>query len=1143
MAQKGSFDRIAASLARLFLPLRERIGAGDVRLLLAELGVQFPPSIDSNVAFTNAANDVVQRIEALPDLIISLQALIENEDIPQIISKTLELADAIRQVIQGLENIANNLDAIGGASGIPAAELHQFCDELPGRVLNYLIVRKFESIPTLANLFDFIGFIERVNVAAIDATHPSFVRRALHVDGLINFLTHPADQLRTLYGWGDASFDGLAMLQKLQQLLTRAGIPAILDQTGPVPVLDLVILEIEPKLDVNPRGLHIRIVEPIQPNVAQIYARDDWQVTTTLNIQFHQGMEIILQPDDSVTMKPPGGEVVQGNIEVEWTAGKPGGTPYLLLGEPGGSRLDAKQLVVGAKMTLVWDLASNSAKGVFRISGEVKEGHVSFSLSKADGFIGSILSGVAFDSDFSVGIEYSTARGLTFIGSDTLDIQLPLHTDLGPVEVNALTLSAGIAGSTFPLGIRTNLKASLGPLQASIDQIGVGADVSLRDHLDGNIGPVDFTLNFLPPKGVGLSIDASIIKGGGYLSFDPDKEEYAGVMELSIADIVTVKAIGLITTRMPDGSKGFSLLIIISAEFGSGIQIGFGFTLLGVGGLLGLNRSMSLEPIASGIRTGAINSIMFPPDPIANISRIISDLRTFFPPNEGVFLIGPMMKFGWGTPTLISLSLGVIIEIPGDIAIVGVLHIALPEEDAPIIVINVGFIGAIEFDKSRIWFFAAMFDSRILFMTMEGDMGLLMDFSDNPNFVLSVGGFHPQFNPPPLPFPNPRRIHIDVLRNPLARITVENYFAITSNTVQFGARAELFYGVDDFNIHGNFSFDALFQFSPFHFIIDISFSVGMDVFGVGVFSVSLKLKLAGPAPWEARGTATLSIDLWLFSIDISVDFDIKWGDADNPTIPAAPAIPLLVGEFNKADNWRAQLPENVNLLVSLRKLDLTTEGLVLHPVGSLRISQRTIPLGIHIDKVGNKPVSDAHMFSVDVSGGGLAPTANPPQEKFAIAQFQNLSDADKLSRRSFEDIAAGVELECAGRQLGSSKVAKRIVRYEVKIMDGDDKFNMFRWFSKIGTLFYHWLGGAAVTKSTLSYARKKAMVPTLLNERVKVAQPQYVVAGVEDNKAKSGAPDFATESHASDYLNAQISAHPELADQFHVIPKFEATPV
>lgn len=126
---------------------------------------------------------------------------------------------------------------------------------------------------------------------------------------------------------------------------------------------------------------------------------------------------------------------------------------------------------------------------------------------------------------------------------------------------------------------------------------------------------------------------------------------------------------------MPDGSSGFSLLIILAADFGPGIQLSFGFTLLAVGGLLGLNRTVLYQPLLDGIRTNSVQSIMFPQDVIANAPRLISDLRAIFPPQQGTFLIGPMAKIGWGEPTLISLSLGVIIEIPpGDAAILGILR-------------------------------------------------------------------------------------------------------------------------------------------------------------------------------------------------------------------------------------------------------------------------------------------------------------------------------------------------------------------------------------------------------------------------------------------------------------------------------------
>src|SRR5262249_22751007 len=157
------------------------------------------------------------------------------------------------------------------------------------------------------------------------------------------------------------------------------------------------------------------------------------------------------------------------------------------------------------------------------------------------------------------------------------------------------------------------------------------------------------------PSGVGLSINAGLVAGGGFLSFDPVRGEYAGALELEFADFLAVKAIGLISTRMPDGSPGFSLLVVLTAEFGStSLQLGEGFTLLAVGGILGLNRSMNLQALVEGVRTGAIESVMFPKDVVANAPRILSDLRAFFPAEEGKFLIGPMAKIGWGTPTLIS---------------------------------------------------------------------------------------------------------------------------------------------------------------------------------------------------------------------------------------------------------------------------------------------------------------------------------------------------------------------------------------------------------------------------------------------------------------------------------------------------------
>jgi hypothetical protein len=1034
---------------------------------------------------------------------------------------------------------------VGGGGALPNI------DDLPRRLTDFLVLDFMDKQrPQVHETLHLLGLIEHESTPA-----PGQSMRLVNWDQITQLFNKPADIVKSVYNW-DTDPDTDKLFARLENVMRASTLPGgMYPQAASTRTLlgntSTNLKELRFALfqkGVSPET-YAQFGVTFSPAEAQgskkkgiallpylmgtagftfdVCDRGELLFNSTADIK---GIGVVVRPPLEAEGILGLAGAFKATVQIHEKADK--SKEIILIGSPGGSKLALQGFGFTTFIQQVTD------KVDIGFEGEIEAIRLVIKGGEGDGFLQKILSGLNVQAESSMAFGMSLLNGFYLRGGAKLTLDFAVHIDLGPLQVKGLKFSLGPAANQFKLEAGATVGLELGPLKAVVENIGITSTLAFKQ---GNLGPMDLTVGFKPPSGVGLSIDAAVVKGGGYLYFDVEKEEYAGVLELSIAAIVTVKAIGLITTRMPDGSKGFSLLIIITAEFGTGIQLGFGFTLLGVGGLLGLNRHMLLEPIAGGIRTGAINSIVFPPDPVANAPRIISDLRTYFPPSEGTFLIGPMIKLGWGTPTLISVAFGIIIEIPGNVAIVGVMRIVMPEENAPILVINVAFIGALEFDKSRLWFFAALFDSRILFMTLEGEMGLLMDFGVHPEFILSVGGFHPSFNPPPLPFPNPRRIHIDVLRTPLARITVENYFAVTSNTVQFGARSEMFYGVDDFNIHGTFSFDALFQFSPFHFIIEITFSVSMEVFGAGVFSVHLKLTLSGPAPWEARGTATLSIDLWLFSIDISVDFDITWGEADNPKLAPIDAIPMLVTEFEKADNWRAGIPSNVNLLVSLRKLDTVSEKLVLHPVGTLRISQRAIPLGVKVDKVGNKPVGDAHLFSVTGNVANLSPAGQAPQEKFAMAQFQEMSDADKLSRPSFQDADGGIELAFSGKQLGSGKVVKRIVRYEVKMIDGDDKYHVIRWFSHIGTLFFHWIAGAAIAQSPLSYAKKKSMVPTKADERVKMKQPGYIVAGTGDNKAFAGTKVFASEAHARDYMKQTIFQNPGLAEEIHVIPEFEAS--
>jgi hypothetical protein len=769
------------------------------------------------------------------------------------------------------------------------------------------------------------------------------------------------------------------------------------------------------------------------------------------------------------------------------------------------------------------------------IKGEIKDSAFVLKTSAADGFLKTVLDAITSDGkletkfDFNIG--YAKKKGFFIGGGAGLMMSIPLHQTLGPLQFNTLTVGLSLgekAGKEpgFKLESSLSFGLDLGVLQASVDRIGLSGLIIF----DGG----EFTLGFKPPNGVGLAVNAGPVRGGGFLNFDYERGEYAGGLELDIAGIITLTALGLITTKMPDGSEGFSLVAILAIQFGTPIQLGLGFVWIGIGGIFGLNRTMRLEPMAAGIKSGAAESILFPQNIVANAARIISDLRVFFPPQNDTFLIGGMLKIGWGTPALVTLALGVIIQIPpGTFAILGVLKVILPDEEAALLQLKVGFLGAYEPDKERAWFFATLYDSRILIMTIEGGMGVLIGWGADANFVISVGGFHPQFQPPPLPFPTPDRLSINILNYPMARIRVMAYFAVTSNTVQFGARAELFFGFDSVKLEGHLGLDALFQFSPFYFIVQISASISLKVFGVGLFSVRLKGTLEGTSPWRIAGTASVSI--LFFSIDVEVSE--TWGEEADTLLEGVDAMPLLAAELQDNSNWQADIPAANNLLVSLRALDGTLDGLVMHPLGQLRVSQRKVPLDITIQKIGNQKVNDAKKFTLKVESADLK-KVDDHDEMFALAQYQDADNSKKLSLPAFQPLAGGLLLSVDGKQTRSSVLVKRNVRYELTTIDNNFKRFKKRFFVFWGTLFGHFALGGAVTKAEVSAHQKKKLQP--FDTQIVAKQPGFTVASVSDNKpVADAAMHFHSEALAREYMNQQVAANPKLAQVMHVIPQYE----
>ena len=1171
MSNPGTLGILMTEVGRALLPLRESTSSPQRFInLLLKLGWQ-PSPIPSPISDIGSGLDVLlQELRQVAGAGVSIDGSIGTGGVSVSSSISLEdvmrIKNAIGQIINGVKAISSAPDGVFD----PTLIADGFKTKFPEQLINYLLTEyliRFHS--SWAFAFKALGIVKTKYITPTGNRKP-YIHYSVDFADLPTVFTNPGVVLKNAFGWGTPDFDFNEFISQIDNLFSAIGIDvskAVIGENVATLIRDGVTVPNAPiqkilkviffqrardtgRLEASMNFLPLPANGATLPGIAIMPAfsgivdfkmqlggnTDEIAVTIKSGLDLQGGVAAIMRPGSGIEMKlgfnaPGSPSTLKGSVEAIVERSNADNSPTIVFGAKDATRLEYQKLggIGGIRLN-----SDNNAD--FYTEIELKGLKFVFKPDEADGFIQKIVPSEGVGLGFDLAVGFSFLHGFYFRGSSSFELHLPTHFKLGPISLDGLTIGAVPKNSELPLNVGATIKTSLGPMKAVVENIGMKVIISFPSS-GGNLGFANLALGFKPPNGIGLSIDAAVVKGGGYLYFDFDKEEYAGIVELTIAGFIAVKAIGLLTTKMPDGTKGFSLLLIITAEFNPPLQLSFGFTLNGVGGLIGLNRTFLVEPLREGVRTGAVNSIMFPKDVVANAPKIISDLKSVFPPMQGHFLIGPMGKLGWGTPSIIQLSFGLIIEIPGNIAILGVLLVALPEESIALVKIQVNFAGILDFDKKMLSFDASLYESRILFMTLEGDMAVRLKWDDQPDFILTVGGFHPSYKPPPLALPTLKRIAINIINESYARIRIECYQAITSNTVQFGARSEMYFGFSAISIEGHCSFDALFQFSPFHFIIEISSGVSLKIFGMGVYGIRLQFTLEGPTPWRARGKGSIS---FLF-FDVSADFDITWGESKNTTLPEIEALPKLLDEFRKREQWRTELPPNNNLLVTLRKLDEpTTDSLVLHPSGTLIANQKLMPLDLEIDKLGNQTINDIKRAAVTKAESGTEElTINAEEEHFARAQYQKLSDAEKLSKPSFERMTGGARIKIGKQSLRSSKMVRRIVDYEMIIVDLEPvkpfKFGVL--FKQLPLLFNHFLKANSVSKSPLSKKQKSALQP--FDQKMDVKQEGYTVVNNGTNKPYDQKSTFKSQAAAEDHMKQLVKKDPNLSKELQVVSEFE----
>ena len=1003
--------------------------AAIARDLLALLGWSLPPGVDDIGLTRLDVSTLAARLDALSDLRSQEDA--QEADIALALAGVadalIKFFDQAREVIAGFEATPEYLQTT------------KIVDEFFPRLADVLVIQLIgQTGSALIPLGVLLGLFEMTRLPADPAKFQvEHVRQVVRWDRFGPLLKVPTGILSEVYGWGTPDFKGNTLVMNLGGFLDHFCDTLAL-RPMPRSVEEFLVGHPVPEADTDPaaqlfasvaKGLGVGAYDvgvslyPLRPSSAgasdgglglspyviattdtHIELSADLSLEVAASTDIETGLALLLRAGQNPQLltgllDSPAASAADSNLALTLRFADPDGARLALFSAAGIS-FDVAALRAGIAFTGGADLDPSLAAGI-------DDGRITIAPDPNDGFLASLLPASGATMTLKLDITWSHRFGLRIHGGAGLQTTLTVHQRFGPLQLDSIDLA--IAGDGDGLSVRALLSGavSLGPVTAVV--AGTGTAIALRFQ-QGNLGAVDLGADFIPPSGIGLAIEVpGVLEGGGVLFHDPVQPVYAGVLQLSLHEVINLTAFGLIATRLPNGSKGYSLLVFITADGFEPIQLGLGFTLLGIGGMVAVNRTFDESVLRDGLKNDTLGKLLFPSNPVANAPAIIQAIGVAFPARRGSYLVGLLVRIGWFTPTLVTADLALIVEFGARkrLLVLGRVRALLPSPDHVLLRITLDAIGVFDFDAGTAAIDAVLVDSRLLErFVISGAAALRARWSSPRSFALAVGGMNKGFAAP-ADFPVLERVTLSLTTGDNPRLTCEAYFALTSNTVQFGAAAHLYAAAYGFSVTGDAGYDVLIQLDPFHFLADFFASMQLKRGSSNLFKVKVEGALEGPAPLTVRAKCSFEILWW----DVSIRVNATLAEGTTPPLPqAVNVLDQLKAALGDSRNWHAELPEAQTRVVTLAEAQ-NGSTIRVHPLGTLSVRQGVVPLNLErdIDRYGEAPVAGSKRFTVGALTLGDAGTdSSPVRDDFAPAQFFEMSDEAKLAAPSYETMDAGV---------------------------------------------------------------------------------------------------------------------------------------
>ncbi|MDW3191465.1 MAG: DUF6603 domain-containing protein [Cytophagales bacterium] len=442
-----------------------------------------------------------------------------------------------------------------------------------------------------------------------------------------------------------------------------------------------------------------------------------------------------------------------------------------------------------------------------------------------------------------------------------------IQKQLGPVYFDKIGLN--FSDSKLWFLIEASLTAA--GLTISLDGLAIGSPLTSFDPT--------FSLSGI---GIDYSSGSTNIGGSFLATQDADGNDiYSGTATIT-ASSINISALG--SYGSVDGASSLFIYATVNKALGGPSF----FYVTGVAAAFGYNRELIMPAIEEVNEFPLVTTAMAGeamPEP-GNEQTFLTDalnaLNAYIPPSEGQYFLAAGVAFTTynmlDSFALLAVSFGNKFRID----IVGLSNMVLPSNSKDFILAEMQLALTASFvpDDGILQVTAQLTDGSYFLSPdcqLSGGFAFYSWFSGDyeGDFVLTIGGYHPDFNVPSH-YPTVPRLGFDWQVDDSINLSGDAYFALCAHAFMVGGSFSAVYASGSFEASFNLGADFLISWQPYYYSASFYCSLGCDytyeLFGTHSISIELGADLAVAGP-DFGGSA--SVKILIFTIKI------KFGDQGN----------------------------------------------------------------------------------------------------------------------------------------------------------------------------------------------------------------------------------------------------------------------